>query len=78
MTRNTRSTRLARWVLVLLFALALSVSTARPLLDPGPSWAPRQAQAEAVAPALPMLVGLVFPRMTHVPIPIRGAPYFTP
>jgi len=78
MTRNTRSSWLGRWVLVLLFALVLSVSMARPMLDPGPSWTPRQAEAEAVAPALPMLVSLVFPRMTYVPIPVHGAPYFTP
>ncbi len=77
MTRDTRSTWLARAVFVLLFALALSLSTAQPMLDPGPSWAPRQAEAEAVAP-LPMLVSLVFPRMTHVPIPVHGAPYLTP
>ena len=78
MTRDTRSTWLARSILVLLFALALTVSTARPMLDPGPSWTPRQAEAEAAAPALPILVGLVFPRMTYVPIPVHGAPYFIP
>ena len=78
MTRNTRSTWLTRMVLVLLFALTLTMSTAQPMLDPGPSWTPRHVEAEAVAPALPMLVSLVFPRMTYVPIPVHGAPHFTP
>ena len=77
MTHDSCSAWLARGVLVLLCALALTVSTAQPQLDPGPSWAPGQAEAEAVAP-LPMLVSLVFPRMTYVPIPVHGAPYFTP
>ena len=78
MTHDSCSAWLARGVLVLLCALALTVSTAQPQLDPGPSWAPGQAEAEAVAPALPTLVSLVPLRMTYVPIPIRGAPYFTP
>ncbi len=78
MTRDTRSSWPARSMLVLLFALALAVSTAQPMLDPGPSWRPGPAAAEAVAPASPLLVGLVFPRMTHVRVPVHGAPYFIP
>lgn len=78
MTRDTRSVWLARSIFVVLIALALTVSTAQPMLDAGVSSGPRHVQAEAAAPALPMLVSLVFPRMTHVPIPVHGAPHFTP
>ena len=78
MTRDPRSARLARVVLALLVALALTLGMARPMLDAGVSSAPRYVQAEAAAPALPMLVSLVFGQMTHVPIPVHGAPHFTP